>query len=79
MYARELFREIVAPNYYEFCGNPTDIRLLWNALISMNSVADYLALERLNYLPASSQELQVRRMGYVNNMILKTSLFVQTH
>jgi len=39
----------VKPNYDEFVRSPNDIRLLWNALVSMNTVAEYLALERLGY------------------------------
>src|SRR5690348_13648413 len=58
MNAQELFQEVVLPNYREFTKRPTDIRLLWNALISMNSVADYLALERLGYRKVSRQTLQ---------------------
>ena len=55
MDARELFQEVVSPNYREFIERPNDIRLLWNALVSMNSVAEYLALERLNYASTSRQ------------------------
>jgi hypothetical protein len=59
MNAQEFFQDIVKPNYYEFFRYPTDIRLLWNALISMNSVADYLALAQLGYpVVVSRQELQ---------------------
>jgi len=39
--AREFFNTVVKPNYAEFSRHPTDIRLLWNALISMNTVAEY--------------------------------------
>jgi len=49
MDAREFFHNVVMPNYTEFVRSPTDIRLLWNALVSMNTVAEYLALERLGY------------------------------
>jgi hypothetical protein len=49
--AREFFNTVVVPNYAEFSRHPTDIRLLWNALISMNTVAEYLALDRLGYPP----------------------------
>jgi hypothetical protein len=55
MDARELFQEVVSPNYREFIESQNDIRLLWNALVSMNSVAEYLALERLNYASTSRQ------------------------
>jgi len=49
MDAREFFHNVVKPNYDEFVRSPNDIRLLWNALVSMNTVAEYLALERLGY------------------------------
>jgi len=49
MDARAFFHYIVKPNYDEFVRSPNDIRLLWNALVSMNTVAEYLALERLGY------------------------------
>ena len=55
MDARELFQEVVSPNYREFIERPNDIRLLWNALVSMNSVAEYLAIERLKYVSTSRQ------------------------
>jgi hypothetical protein len=49
MDAREFFNTVVTLNYAEFSRRPNDIRLLWNALISMNTVAEYLALDRLGY------------------------------
>jgi hypothetical protein len=58
MDARELFQEVVSPNYREFIERPNDIRLLWNALVSMNSVAEYLALERLKYASTSRQVIR---------------------
>jgi len=73
MNARQLFRDVVSPNYYEFFRYRSDIRLLWNAVISMNSVADYLAVEQLGYRNASRQELTDVADKIVNNMVLKTS------
>jgi hypothetical protein len=50
MNAREFFQDIVQRSYYEYCQNPKDIRLLWNAIVSMNTVPDYIALDRLGYV-----------------------------
>jgi hypothetical protein len=57
MNAREFFQDVVSRNYCEFVGCSNDVRLLWNALVSMNSVAEYLALEKLNYAQVSRNEL----------------------
>jgi hypothetical protein len=57
MDAREFFREVVKPNYEESLKNPHSYRLLWNALVSMNTVAEFVALERLEYSPTSRKEL----------------------
>jgi hypothetical protein len=42
---------IVRPNYYAFYQAQNDIRLLWNALVSMNTVPEFLVLHRRNYQP----------------------------
>jgi hypothetical protein len=49
MDAREYFQLIVQPNYYEFYQAQNSIRLVWNAIVSMNTVPEYLALDRLGY------------------------------
>lgn len=49
MDAKEFFQTIVKPNYQESDRNPDDLRLLWNAVVSMNTVAEYVALDRLGY------------------------------
>src|SRR5690348_8654773 len=46
-----LFQIIVRPNYYAFYQAQNDIRLLWNALVSMNTVPEFLVLHRRNYQP----------------------------
>jgi hypothetical protein len=70
MNAREFFQDVVSHNYSEFTGCPNDIRLLWNALVSMNSVAEHLALDQLGYTPVSRSELtsvanQIRQQHYL--------------
>ncbi|MGB8630659.1 MAG: hypothetical protein WCD69_14915 [Xanthobacteraceae bacterium] len=51
MDAREYFQNVVVPNYNEFVERPSEFRLLENALLSMNAVPEYLALDRLGYPP----------------------------
>jgi hypothetical protein len=43
-------------NYFEFFERGDDIRLLWNAVVSMNSVAEYLALHQQNYARISQNK-----------------------
>jgi len=50
MDAREFFETVVKPNYYEAKSNRDDFRLIWNAIVSMNTVPEYVALERLKYI-----------------------------
>jgi hypothetical protein len=57
MDSREFFQDVAARNYHEFFGRPDDIRLLWNAVVSMNSVAEYLALDQLGYPEISRKDL----------------------
>ena len=49
MDAGEFFQNVARRNYFEFFERGDDIRLLWNAVVSMNSVAEYLALHQQNY------------------------------
>ena len=49
MNAAEFFNTVVKRNYEEFFIQKDDFRLLWNAIISMNTVAEYVALERRGY------------------------------
>ena len=46
MDARDFFHEVVKPNYDEFFRSPNDIRLLWNVLVSMNTLPEFLALQQ---------------------------------
>ena len=56
MDAREYFQRIVVPDYAHFQQSPNDIRLLFNALVSMNTVPEFLALHRLGYALDISRE-----------------------
>jgi hypothetical protein len=49
MDARDFFATVVTENYHEAKADPANFRKLWNALVSMNSVAEYLALNHLGY------------------------------
>src|SRR5215204_2177200 len=49
MDAQEFIRDVVERNYAEFKELRSDPRLFWNALVSMNSVAEWVALARLGY------------------------------
>ena len=51
MDSRDFFQDVAARNYYEFFQRHDDKRLLCNAVVSMNSVAEWLALDRLGYPP----------------------------
>ena len=58
MDAREYFQKVVVPNFADFQQSSNDIRLLINALVSMNTVPEFLALHRLGYaLDISREEL----------------------
>jgi hypothetical protein len=49
MDARTFYQSVVRPNFAEYCRSQNDFRLLWNVLVSMNTVAEHVALERLEY------------------------------
>jgi hypothetical protein len=59
MDAREFFENVVVPRYTEFVRRPTDFPVFWTALVSMNTVPEYLALHRRGYpLDVSRNELR---------------------
>lgn len=57
MNAAAFYQDVVKRNYEEFIKNSSDFRLLWNALVSMNTVAEFVALERLEYDSVSRSAL----------------------
>jgi hypothetical protein len=63
MDARDYFEQIVKPNYYEAKDNPNDLRSVWNAILTMNTVAESIALERLDY---SSVDRDIRHSGHIS-------------
>jgi hypothetical protein len=57
MDASEFFDTVVKRNYQESTWNPDDFRSLWNAIISMNTVPEYMALDQLGYAQVSRDQL----------------------
>ena len=57
MDAPEFFKCVVKPNYDAFAQRRDDIRLQWNAAVSMNSVAEWVALHRSGYRQMTEAEL----------------------
>jgi hypothetical protein len=57
MSVRELFQNVVVPDYNDFVQSPTDFRLLKSALLSMDTVPERLALHQLGYPQLSRKEL----------------------
>jgi hypothetical protein len=49
MNAAEFFNGLAKCNYQEFNRNLGSRRHLWNAIVSMNTVAEYVALDHLGY------------------------------
>jgi hypothetical protein len=49
MDAVEFFEKIAKPNYDEAKKAPDDLRLLWNAVFSLNTIAEFVVLHRCNY------------------------------
>lgn len=60
MDAIEYFCEVVKPNYQEHLAEPDDFRMLWNALVAMNTMAEFIALHRIGYAEMSRDELSKR-------------------
>jgi len=58
MDASDFFNTVVKRNYQEFTASSDDYRSLWNAIVSMNTVAEHVALEQHQYnAQVSRQEL----------------------
>ena len=57
MDASQFFNTVVKRNYEEFTKNPNDFRSLWNAIVSMNTVPEYMALEQLQYAQVPREKL----------------------
>ena len=57
MDAADFFRDVVKPNYEAFCVDQNQLQGLWNAVVSMNTVAEYVALDRLGYEDLNREKL----------------------
>ncbi len=84
MDVRERFQNVVVPSYEEFARSPTKYHLLESALLSMNSVAEYLGLERRGYPPEFSRnerrrEAQKIRDGFSDLADLQVSADTLKH
>ena len=49
MDAKTFYAEVAYPNYVEATQHSDDFRRLWNAVVGMNTIAEFVALDRLNY------------------------------
>ena len=58
MTAAEFFHHVVTRNYKYCCANPRDWSALWSAIVSMNTVAEHIALERAGYAPIEREKLE---------------------
>jgi hypothetical protein len=56
MDASEFFKTVVKPNYDDFTKTD-DYRSLWNAIVSMNTAPEYMALEQLQYNRVPREQL----------------------
>jgi hypothetical protein len=68
MDAKEFFQIIVIENYKEVIADPTNFRKRWNAAVSMNTVPEYLALDRAGYSALTSGEVD-KKVEAVRNEI----------
>ena len=58
MDAKEFVREVVVPNCEEFKADPTSFRKLWNAVVSMNTVPEWMAFDRVGYTSLKQSEIE---------------------
>jgi len=63
MDASEFFNTVVKPNYDDFT-KMDDYRSLWNAIVSMNTVPEYMAFEQLNMLACRANSSTPPRSKY---------------
>jgi hypothetical protein len=57
MDAKAFFQEVVLKNYQESKADQASFQKLWNAVVSMNTVPEYVALDRLRYASLPRKEL----------------------
>jgi hypothetical protein len=57
MDAKAFFQEVVLKNYQESKADQASFQKLWNAVVSMNTVPEYVALDRLRYASLLRKEI----------------------
>jgi hypothetical protein len=67
MDASEFFQIVAEPNYEQLIGDPSDLRSLWNAVVSMNTIAEFLLSIGLNISRLLAPLLITLRRTYGNN------------
>jgi hypothetical protein len=60
MDAHEFFHQIVEPNCENALRPPYHLRLAWNAILSLNTVPEFIALHRLGYKTDVDRDLLYR-------------------
>jgi hypothetical protein len=77
MDAREFFHDVVRRNYDEFCASQT-FKPLWNGIVSMNTVAEFVALHRLQYPPISRGDLANEAAQVRDSILLDLKFCAET-
>jgi hypothetical protein len=60
MDAYEFFHQIVEPNCENALRPPYHLRLAWNAIVSLNTVPEFIVLHRLGYKTEVDRDLLYR-------------------
>jgi len=53
MTVKEFYQQVALKNYEDYKTDPTSYRKLWSTLVSANTVAEHVGLERLDYGPST--------------------------
>ena len=81
MDAKQFFNEVVAPNYSDAHQDPGNFRFVSNAITCMNTVAEFIALERLGYPPQlerSDLETAANKIRKANPPLCELKYWVET-
>ena len=60
MDAKGFFSQVIDKNYKEWKADPDDFTKYWNAAVSMNTAAEFLALHRAGYPELTRTEVDVK-------------------
>ncbi len=60
MDAKGFFSQVIDKNYKEWKADPDDFTKYWNAAVSMNTAAEFLALHRGGYPELTRTEVDVK-------------------